>query len=280
MSAELINPQGRRCLAILFAGVVVLVLASAHAAVICTAVTDVGSGESLKQVGRCDDRVTPASTFKIAISLMGYDSGFLIDEHTPSLPFRSGYADWNASWRTTTDPTSWIKNSVVWFSRQVTRSLGEEPFQRYVTEFHYGNADVSGDPQKHDGLTQAWLSSSLQISPLEQLTFLRKVVRRQLPIGARAYDMTSRITTIGTLQNGWKVHGKTGTGFPITTSGLLDQDRELGWFVGWATRNEQAVVFAYLIRDEKPESTNAGLRAREAFLQELPSILDRDAGRR
>ncbi len=97
--------------------------------------------------------MTPASTFKIAISLMGYDSGFLKDEHAPALPFRQGYPDWNPSWKTTTDPTSWIRNSVVWYSQQVTRSLGAVRFRRYATAFHYGNEDVSGDPGRHDGLT-------------------------------------------------------------------------------------------------------------------------------
>ena len=61
-------------------------------------------GKILKQEGTCDKRVTAASTFKIAISLMGYDAGFQVDEHTPALPFRDGYLDWNSSWRATTDP--------------------------------------------------------------------------------------------------------------------------------------------------------------------------------
>ena len=57
------------------------------------------TGKILKQEGTCDKRVTAASTFKIAISLMGYDAGFQVDEHTPALPFRDGYLDWNPSWR-------------------------------------------------------------------------------------------------------------------------------------------------------------------------------------
>jgi len=266
----------------LLAASVTLFLSTAHAAeAVCTAVADVATGRSLKQEGACNQRVTPASTFKIAISLMGYDSGFLVNEHVPALPFHKGYPDWNPSWRVTTDPTSWIKNSVVWFSQQVTGSLGVGRFQQYVSEFHYGNEDVSGDPQKRDGLTQAWLSSSLQISPLEQLLFLRKVVQRQLPVNARAYDMTSRITAIGVLQNGWEIHGKTGTGFPRTADGSLDMNHAYGWFVGWATKGPRSVVFARLIQDKKPEASNAGLRARDAFLKELPEMLneaERQAG--
>lgn len=69
-----------------------LALSLTHATVgaheICTAVADARTGEVLVQRGDCAQRVTPASTFKIAISLMGYDAGFLKDEHQPTLPFR------------------------------------------------------------------------------------------------------------------------------------------------------------------------------------------------
>ncbi|NHZ80907.1 hypothetical protein F2P44_16725 [Massilia sp. CCM 8695] len=62
-----------------------LALSLTHATVgaheICTAVADARSGEVLLQRDDCAQRVTPASRFKIAISLMGYDAGFLTDEH-------------------------------------------------------------------------------------------------------------------------------------------------------------------------------------------------------
>jgi beta-lactamase class D len=35
--------------------------------------------------GDCKTRYTPASTFKIAISLMGYNEGILIDENNPKV---------------------------------------------------------------------------------------------------------------------------------------------------------------------------------------------------
>ena len=160
---------------------------AAGAKTLCTVVADAATGKVLKQDGTCDERVTAASTFKIAISLMGYDAGFLKDEHHPALPFRKGYPDWVPSWRRTTDPTAWIANSVVWYSQQVTQALGEDRFRRYVTAFHYGNEDVSGDPGKHDGLTRAWLSSSLKISPLEEVAFLEKLVEGRLPVSPQCH---------------------------------------------------------------------------------------------
>jgi beta-lactamase class D len=248
---------------------------SVNARTICTVVADAANSKILLEQGDCNSRVTAASTFKIAISLMGYDSGFLKDAHSPSLPYHKGYADWGGdAWRQPTDPTRWIKYSVVWFSQQVTQSLGKARFHKYVEEFRYGNADISGDPGKHNGLTRAWISSSLKISPLEEVTFLERLVNRQLSVTAQAYDMTSQITRITQFSNGWDVHGKTGTGFPKTADGADDVDHGYGWFVGWGIKGARTVVFARLIQDEKAEPANTGIRARDDFLKQLPSLMD------
>lgn len=261
------NLMNGAVLGILAAG---LVASSAQAGTICTALADAKTGQILDQQGDCGSRVTPASTFKIAISLMGYDSGFLKNEHSPLLPFQKGYPDWIPEWRQAIDPTNWIKYSVVWYSQQVTQSLGAARFQAYASKFHYGNADVSGDPGKHNGLTRAWLGSSLKISPLEQLVFLEKLVNRQLPVSAHAFDMTGRITQLVALPNGWEIHGKTGAG----SDGAYDEAHAYGWFVGWATKGARTIVFARLIQNDKPEPESPGLRARAALLSELPSRLD------
>lgn len=43
--------------------------------------------------GDCASRYAPCSTFKIAISLMGYEEGLLVDKTHPKLPFKEGYVD-------------------------------------------------------------------------------------------------------------------------------------------------------------------------------------------
>jgi beta-lactamase class D len=248
--------------------------APASARTVCTAIADAASGAMLLKQGDCGNRVTPASTFKIALSLMGYDSGFLKDVHTPTLPFQPGYTDAGGEeWRKDTDPERWMKYSVVWYSRQITQALGEANFQHYVNLFDYGNRDLAGDPGKHNGLQQAWITSSLRISPQEQLSFLRKLVNRKLPVSKHAYDMTARIMLLDQRPGGWEVHGKTGSGGPVAGDGSQDPVHDYGWFVGWAVKDGRSVVFARLIQDDRDEAGFAGLRARAAFLDELPAML-------
>lgn len=244
-------------------------------ALACTEMADAASGERLVHLGRCDERVTPASTFNIAVSLMGYDGGILQDEHAPALPFKAGYPSWQPSWRQTTDPASWLKNSVLWYAQQVTARLGAARFQGYVNDFNYGNRDLSGDPGKDNGLALSWVSSSLKISPVEQVAFLRGVVNRDLPLSAKAYDMTTRIMQPVTLPNGWVVHGKTGTAAPVLANGKDDEEHQYGWFVGWATKGQRTIVFARLVQDQQKETESAGPRVRDAFLRDLPAQLDK-----
>lgn len=253
------------------------ITAAAHAD--CTLVADAATSRVLREDGSCDTRITPASTFKIAIALMGYDAGFLVDEHAPVQHWRRGDVLWNPAWRADTDPSRWVRDSVVWYSQRVTAALGPARFARYAADFRYGNADVSGDPKLHDGLKFAWIDSSLRISPREELLFLERVVRRELPVSARAYDMTARITAMPGANGGWEIHGKTGAGFPVAADGRTDHDHGYGWFVGWASKDGRTFVFVRQTQDGARHDEPAGLRARAALLPGLPATLDALAGR-
>lgn len=247
----------------------------AQAILSCTVVADAASGARLVHEGQCDERVTPASTFNIVVALMGYDSGILADEHTPLLPFKASYPGFYPSWRAATDPSSWLKNSVLWYAQHVTSRLGTARFERYVNSFGYGNRDLSGDAGKGNGLSYSWVSSSLKISPMEQVAFLRKVVNRELPLTAKAYDMTASIMPPENLANGWEVHGKTGTASPVLPNGRDDKLNQYGWYVGWAQKGQRKIVFARLVLDRRQETAMGGLRAKQALLRDLPARLDR-----
>ncbi len=240
---------------------------------LCTVVADAASGTVLSERGEgCATRVTPASTFKIALSLMGYDAGVLKDEHTPLLPFRAGYPAWGGDvWRQPTDPARWIRYSVFWYSQRITEALGQARFARYTRELGFGNADVHAGPGEFSGMKGAWNAGTLRISPREQITFLRGIVNHRLPVSAHAIEMTGRITQLDEQRDGWTVHGKTGTSSP-GEDGKFDRAHAYGWFVGWATRGDRSVVFANLIQDDAPHDTVAGIRSRDALLAELPAL--------
>lgn len=242
----------------------------------CTLVVDNQTAAIIHEHGDCKTRRAPNSTFKLPLALMGFESGILKDAHNPAWAYKPEYdADMEKD-RHKTDPVRWEKESVVWFSQKLTRELGTKKFKSYVDAFNYGNKDISGDAGKNNGLTHSWLSSSLKISPVEQVGFIRTVLNRSLPLSDKTYD--SFMTVAPEFAAGdWVVHGKTGSGFERNPDGSLNRIRQRGWFVGWAERDSRKIVFAKFIADEQKTEGYAGPRARDTFLKELPSIMKHDA---
>lgn len=246
----------------------------AAAAPACTLVIDATTGATLVHAGdRCDARVSPASTFKIPLALMGFDSGILKTADEPAWPYDESYRAWREEWKQTTTPTTWLRDSVVWYSQQLTRTMGMARFQRYVVALNYGNRDLMGDREKHDGLTSAWLSSSLQISPTEQAAMLRRLLAKALPVSAAAMTATIALVPAFPEGDGWSVQGKTGSGLQQQAGGATIPDRQTGWFIGWARKAERTVIFVRLIEDDQKESVPAGFRARDTLLADLPALL-------
>ena len=235
----------------------------------CTMMVDAADGTAVVREGACDERVTPASTFKIPISLMGFDSGVLQDDHAPYLPYKSSYASSNPSWRHGTDPAGWLRESIVWYSQQVTARIGAAGVRSYVQAFDYGNRELASVAGLSDAIALSELSPTLKISPLEQTVFLRKVVNRQLSLSAHAYDVTARLLKVDTLVDGWEVHGKTGTAPVRRDDGSADPARDIGWFVGWATKDGRTLVFARLLQHPVDDYHYAGAQTRDAFMSEL-----------
>lgn len=240
----------------------------------CMLAVEADSGKVLAKEGEgCAERNSPASTFKVPLALMGFESGILQDSHHPLWPYRKEY---NASlefWRQDTDPTRWEDKSVVWFSQELTKKLGMKDFQKFVDGFDYGNRDVSGDPGRNNGLADSWISSSLAISPDEQVAFLRRMLNGQLPVSAQAVAKTMEILPRHSLENGWTVHGKTGSSVERDAQGRLDRSRQFGWYIGWAEKDGRKVAFARLNRQAERRPGGMGAPTRDELWAALENLL-------
>ncbi len=227
----------------------------------------------LKQAGNCTERHSSCSTFKIPISLMGFDSGILIDQTHPEWAFKPGYVDWIEAWKSPHHPTSWMKNSCVWYSQVITKKLGLKKFKSYVAKLNYGNQDISGDVGKGNGLTHSWLSSSLQISGVEQIAFLQKLLAGSLPVSQKSQELTQSILFVEKLPNGWSLYGKRAGGYLLNTDGSWNKDRQIGWFVGWIEKRNRKIVFVHYIEDHQKVDSPAGKRAQEMAKEELLEVI-------
>jgi len=191
---------------------------------------------------------------------MGYDLGILIDEENPVWVKGDDDVEFE-TWLGPQNPRSWINFSVVWYSQILAKTMGFETMQKYVNAFNYGNKDISGDPGKDNSLTRSWLDSSLKISPLEQIAFLLKVYREQLPVSPHAFKMTKNILYRETLPSGEKLYARTGTGAMINNQRVV-------WIVGWYEKESKATIFSLLLllqSHEKPPTR----QERQAIVQKF-----------
>jgi beta-lactamase class D len=238
----------------------------------CTVVLDQNTGKAIIRTGTCDKRVTPMSTFKVPLALIGYDAGILKDRNNPRWQYDPKF---DAPKRThkTVDPVIWEEESILWYSQELTRKLGKTSFDAYVGKLGYGNRDTGGRPGSDDGLTQSWLSSSLLISPDEQAEFMRRIAARDLPVSPSAIEKTVDIVPAFKAGAGWNVQGKTGSGWLRRANGKLDRARPVGWFVGWAENGGRKIAFARMRIDIERASEPAGPKLRAGFLAELPALM-------
>jgi beta-lactamase class D len=189
---------------------------------------------------RCQREFAPCSTFKIAIALMAFDKGILKDENTTYK--WDGVDRGNPYWNRDTSATDWLKYSVVWYSQRITPQLGAPTIEDYLAKFDYGNRDISG------GLTNFWLGSTLKISANEEIEFLKKLWRDELPVSPRAMALTKKIMPVEISPSGARLAGKTGSHSTTTNS--------LGWFVGHLDGKQGEYLVAVNYTEDKPPTGN------------------------
>ena len=221
----------------------------------------------LRQEGNCNKRYSPCSTFKIPLSLIGYNERILINQNNPKWADKSGNIPDRC--KGTQTPITWIQKSCVWYSRVITHKLGMKKFKEYIDKFNYGNRNVLGG-NGNGGLDSAWLSSSLKISPVEQISFIEKLIRYSLPVSKSAHDNTMHILYVDNLQNGWKLFGKTGSGF-LSSEKDSENDEQIGGFLGYIQNGERKIVFVQFI--EGKIKGPAGPHAKDIAKERLSSLI-------
>jgi beta-lactamase class D len=187
-----------------------------------------------------DEGISPCSTFKIALSVIGYELLILKSEEEPVWPYDGSDVEFNFH-KTPHSPKTWISCSVTWFSKRLARTIGEKNLQKYLSLFSYGNQDITGNAGKDDSFITAHLSSSLKISPREQMLFLTKLLLHQLPTSCHATETTTKLLPCCSLDGSWHLFGKSGAGF--------DKEKKFAWYVGWIEKKQHVVVFALLLKD-------------------------------
>lgn len=171
----------------------------------------------------------PASTFKIFNALVSLETG-VIPNDVAVLTW-DGIQREFPSWNRDTNLRQGFKDSTIWFYQVLARKVGHQRMQDWINKVGYGNRQI-GTPEQID---RFWLEGPLQITPQQQIEFLQRLDRGDLPFSQRSIDLVKDMMIVEQTPN-YTLRGKTGWDNSVTP--------DLGWFVGYLEQNKNTYFFA------------------------------------
>ncbi|MBX3009544.1 MAG: class D beta-lactamase [Melioribacteraceae bacterium] len=188
-----------------------------------------GSAVFLYNEERSKQRYVPASTFKIPNSIIAIETKVLAD--TNQIIKWDGIKRDMLEWNRDHNLSSALKYSVVPFYQEFARQVGAKKYMEYLTSMNYGNKVIG------NRVDYFWLDNSLQISAIEQIDFLRKLLHHQLPFEKKNIEIVKNIMSI-------RKYGESSIKFK-TGTGKLNDTSYVAWLVGFVAHENKTYLFAF-----------------------------------
>jgi beta-lactamase class D len=176
---------------------------------------------------RAERPYVPASTFKIAHSLIALETGVVADENQ-KIPYRGQPQD-PQEWQRDMGLREAIKLSNIPIYQEIARQVGLSAEREWLSRLGYGNADPGSVVDRF------WLDGPLQISARDQVLWLRRLARHELPATVEHQKVVRDILQLEQ-SGGRTLFAKTGT--------VAGSTPQLGWWVGWVEHGAKLYCFA------------------------------------
>ena len=207
---------------------------------------------------RSGEAVLPASTFKIANSIIALETGVVGDPDKDVFKW-DGVVRSIEAWNRDHTLRSAIAASAVPVYQEIARRIGAERMQKYVDLLEYGNRDIGG------GIDQFWLTGKLRIDPVQQVDFVDRLRRGALQVSKRSQDLVRDILPVT----------KVGDAVIRAKTGLLGAETgkpSLGWLVGWAEKGSADTVFALNLDCVEPRHIADRMQLAQACLNDIGAL--------
>jgi len=183
-------------------------------------------------------RFLPASTFKIVNSLIGLQTGKIVndtmmikwDGKVRIFPGGDTAKDWNKDM----GMTEAFKVSCLPYYQEVARRIGKDTMRAWIDSIGYGNKNINGP------VDSFWINNTLKISPDEQLGLVKRLYFDQLPFRKSVHEMVRNVM-MQEDNTAYKLSYKTGWGFD-------EQKNNIGWQVGWIEENNHVYFFVTFVK--------------------------------
>ena len=175
---------------------------------------------------RANMPLSPASTFKIPNTLIALNEGIV---STNSIIFWDKTDKGMEPWNKNQTLESAFKVSCVWCYKEFASKIGLEKYKNYLEKLDYGDKIVGND------VSDFWLDGSLKITVFEQIKFLKKLYKNDLPF---------KIEDINTLKQ-IMIEEKNENFILSAKSGWSTRfEFESGWYIGFVETKDDVWFFA------------------------------------
>src|SRR5437016_2270600 len=176
---------------------------------------------------RAQTRLVPASTFKIANSIIALETGVVKDENE-IIPY-GGKPQPFKQWEKDMSMREAIALSAVPIYQEIARCVGLERYGAWLARLDYGNRQTGAI------VDTFWLDGPLEISAVEQARFVARLAQQKLDASPRAQAITRDIIRLES-KDGKALYGKSGWRFSSTPN--------LGWWTGWVEQAGKIAAFS------------------------------------
>lgn len=180
-----------------------------------------------------DSAYLPASTFKIVNSLIGLQTGKIVND---SMVIKwDGVKRWNEDWNKDLTMYDAFRVSSVAYYQEVARRIGKDTMQFWLDSLRYGARSDTDRFKIRTPVDSFWLDNSLKITPDQQLGLVKQLYFNQLPFYKTYQEMVKRAMQWESTTQ-YRLGYKTGWGF-------RENGNSIGWVVGWIEENDHPYFF-------------------------------------
>ena len=193
-----------------------------------------GKTEYLYNKARAKKRFLPASTFKIPNTLIALDESAILNEKEIIKwdGKDKGWGPWNKDQSLDTA----FPLSCVWFYQELAKRVGNVNYLSHLDKLNYGNQKTGPE------LTTFWLDGDLKISAREQIEFLKRLYREELPYKKNHIQILKNIMIVEKNPQ-YTIRAKTGW--------VMRIEKQHGWDVGYVETEQKVWFFAMNLDIEK-----------------------------
>lgn len=199
----------------------------------------------------------PASTFKIINTLIAFESG-IIEDKNQIVPWPGSTDTIMYGYRPNIYHDMNIKEafskSAGWVYVELAKRLGKAKYEEYLRESNYGNVDLSIEG------TDFWNFGNFAISPINQIEILQGVYEETLPFSKENFNILKEMMIVEQKRS-YTIRAKTGW--------TRDGGKDIGWWVGYVERDENAYFFATRLIKEREEINPEFGRCRKEITKKI-----------